>query len=103
MFWIWTSDSDCPTCIKVRFELEATEIWPMWRSLKWSSFRLVKWKLKGPWESLLYHMVFCWSKHVKDYFPEADTVNGYFAKADTWKNILLKRTQVKGCFTKVST
>jgi hypothetical protein len=28
-------------------------------------------------------MIFCWGKHVKEYFPEADTSEEMFAEADT--------------------
>ena len=33
----------------------------------------MKWKLKASLESQLCQMVFCWGKHVKECFPEADT------------------------------
>ena len=41
----------------------------------------VKWKLKSSLESWLCWMVFCWGKHVKEHFPEADTGERIFVKA----------------------
>jgi hypothetical protein len=40
----------------------------------------LKWKLKGSLESQLCGRVFCWGKHVAEYFPEVD--KGESAKAD---------------------
>lgn len=36
-------------------------------------------------ESQLCWMVFCWGRHVKDYFPEADRGEGMCSKASTQK------------------
>ena len=33
----------------------------------------LQWKLKGSLESQLRWMMFCWGKHVKEWFPEVDT------------------------------
>ena len=34
---------------------------------------VLKWKPKGSLESQLCWIVFCWGKHVKEHFAEADT------------------------------
>ena len=38
----------------------------------------MKWKGKGSLESQLCPAVFCWGKHVKECFPEADTSERMF-------------------------
>lgn len=48
---------------------------------------LVKWKLLLCLESQFCQITFCWGTQVK----------GYLAKADPWKNVFLKQTQIKGC------
>jgi hypothetical protein len=45
---------------------------------------------------------FCWSKYIKEYFTEAGTRERMLAKADIWRNVFLKQTQMKGCFIKAS-
>ena len=48
----------------------------------------LNWKLLVSLESLLCQMMVCWGTQAK----------GCLAKADTWENVFLKQTQVKGCF-----
>jgi hypothetical protein len=61
-----------------------------------------RWKHKNSLKSQCY-MVFCWGKHVRECFPEADTVKRCFMKAGMGRNISMKHTQVKECSTKAST
>ena len=43
-------------------------------------------RLKGSLESQLCWMVFCWGKHMKEYFPEVNT-GERLSKADTGRNV----------------
>jgi hypothetical protein len=45
----------------------------------------MKWKLKGSLESQLCWIVFCWGKHVKEYFWHR------------WKDVLLKQARERPC------
>ena len=67
--------------------------------------RGLKWKHKGSLENQYYWKLFCWDKHVKEYFPEVDTGESlrqnhegmFYWQRQKTKDVLLKQAYERIC------